>query len=93
MNNSNYFDNEMINNIRFNLNGFLDNSDSKKLQHFSNYIKTGGSCPCSKVLDAFGKNNIDLALYIINEGNCCNMCIDAEGNTILHHLVNYCFNE
>jgi hypothetical protein len=93
MNNSNYFDNEMINNIRLNLNGYLDNSDSKKIQHFSNYIKTGGSCPCAKVLDAFCKSNIDLALYIIDEGKCCNMCIDTEGNTILHHLVNFSFNE
>lgn len=93
MNNSNYFNNEMINNIRLGLAGYLDNSDSKKLQHFTNYLQTGGTCPCNKVLEAFRKGNLDLALYIINEKNCCYMCIDDNGDTILHHLVNYHFNE
>jgi len=93
MNNSNYFNNEMINNIRLGLAGYLDNSDSKKLQNFTNYLQTGGSCPCSKVLNSFRKGNIDLALYIINEKKCCYMCSDNDGKTILHHLVNYHFNE
>ena len=94
MNNSNYYDNEMINKIRLNINNYLDDDDnSKKFMDYANYIKTGGSCPCDKVLNAFGKSNVDLAVYIIEEGKCCNMCIDKEGNTILHHLVNYAFNE
>jgi hypothetical protein len=96
MNNSNYYDNEVINKIRLNLNNFLDKDDSnsRKFSNYADHIQTGGeSCPCEKVLNAFSKSNLDLALYIVNERNCCNMCIDKDGNTILHHLVNYAFNE
>jgi hypothetical protein len=92
MNNSNYFNNEMINNIRHGLNGYLNNPE-KKLQHYIDYIQTGGVCPCSKVLDALEKENLDLALYIINEKKCCHMCIDKNGNTILHNLIKYYSNE
>lgn len=44
-------------------------------------------CPCMQALNAFNKNNMDLALYIINQGVCCLGCGDKNGNTILHHLV------
>lgn len=95
MNNSNYYDNETINKIRLNLGNYLktENSNEKDLLNLINYAQTGGSCPCEKVLEAFSKSNVDLALYIINEGNCCYMCIDNDGNTVLHNLVNYAFNE
>ncbi len=47
----------------------------------------GGSCPCMRCLEAFEEGNVELALYIFNEGNCCCRCKDNNGNTILHNLI------
>lgn len=50
-------------------------------------MRGGNSCPCVKCLEAFEEGNVELALYIFNEGNCCCRCKDNKGNTILHNLI------
>ncbi len=50
-------------------------------------MRGGSSCPCTKCLEAFNEGNVELALYILNEGNCCCKCKDNNGNTILHNLI------
>jgi hypothetical protein len=49
--------------------------------------KTNDICDCKRCLNAFNNNNIDLALEIIDNGNCCCSCTDSNGNTIFHHLI------
>ena len=51
------------------------------------YMKGGNSCPCQEAIEAFDKNNIDLALYIINKQQCCLACHDKKGNSIIHNLI------
>ncbi len=50
-------------------------------------MRGGNDCPCTKCLEAFEEGNIELALYIFKEGNCCCRCKDNKGNTILHNLI------
>lgn len=45
------------------------------------------NCPCMDALKAFNDKNLDLALYILINKQCCLECKDSNGNTILHHLV------
>lgn len=47
----------------------------------------GGVCPCNIALKAFEEDNVENALDIVKEGDCCFECEDSDGNTILHHLV------
>jgi hypothetical protein len=56
-----------------------------------NYLfSKGGSNHTVEAFNAFNNNNIDLALYILNNNNFNCNTQDINGNTILHHLVNNC---
>lgn len=56
-----------------------------------NYLfSKGGSNHTVEAFNAFNNNNIDLALYILNNNNFNCNSQDINGNTILHHLVNNC---
>ncbi len=50
----------------------------------------GGANHTIEALNAFNSNNLDLALYILNNNNFNCNTQDKHGNTILHHLVNNC---
>ena len=60
-----------------------------------NYNLTGGSQVSSAILDAFNQGKLDIALYLVDKIcdnlNCAHP--DYNGNTILHHLANYCSDE
>ena len=47
----------------------------------------GGSNHTIEAFNAFNDNNLDLALYILNNNNFNCNTQDVNGNTILHHLV------
>jgi hypothetical protein len=56
-----------------------------------NYLfSKGGSNHTIEAFNAFNNNNLDLALYILNNNNFNCNTQDINGNTILHHLVNNC---
>jgi hypothetical protein len=86
MNNSIYLKNRQIN--QYDLSSTSSNfmsSINKKIN--SNKIMRGGCDDCLKILNGFNSGNIELALYILKQGNCCYSCKDVDGNTVLHHLV------
>jgi hypothetical protein len=58
-------------------------------QNFYN-LRGGSKCSCVDALKAFNAENVDLALYVLKEKNCCYCCKDDNGNTLLHHLVMCC---
>ena len=89
MNNSIYLKNRQIN--QYDLSSTSSNFMSSINKKITTNMK-GGSCnDCLKILNGFNSGNIELALYILNNGNCCYSCKDVDGNTILHHLVS-CFS-
>jgi hypothetical protein len=71
---------------------FITEINNNNINSKTNNMIGGNKCSCIKAIDAFKKFNYDLALYILNDSNCCFTCKDDNGNTLLHHLVLYCSN-
>ncbi len=94
MNNSIFSKNRMASKINKYTGGINFNELSATSEAFmtdirTNFVMKGGShkCPCEEAFDAFGNNNVELALYIINDKKCCLKCSDSKGNTVLHNLI------
>jgi hypothetical protein len=87
MNNS--FNKKMNQKLKINLNDlsstssefFLDYNKKKSIK------QKGGNCPCMDMFKAISNENLELILYILKQKNCCFLCRNSEGNTILHSLV------
>jgi len=80
----------LLNNLSETSNDFLTEiNQNLNLNSNQHKFLLGGSCPCTDVFKAFKSNNIELALYILEDKKCCFSCKDDNGNTLLHHLV-YC---
>lgn len=59
-----------------------------KLDYTKKTIKQkGGNCSCRDLFKSIDNKNLELILYILKENNCCFMCNDNEGNTVLHLLI------
>ncbi len=91
MNNSIFSKNLLAKNFgisSMNINANLSETSSEFMSLIKNNFMRGGSrCECQKCFEAFSSGNLKLALYIINEGKCCCVCKDSNGNTNLHYMV------
>ena len=75
----------LFNNLSETSNNFLS-----EINQNLNKLRGGSRCACIDALKAFNTDNVDLALYILKEKDCCYCCKDDDGNTLLHHLVLCC---